>query len=265
MTDPATMGAYLRAARLARRVSVERAAEETRIRPDFLKRMESDEFDFLAPAYVRGFLRSYAKYLQIDPEPLTAEFDTRFGGGRVDTAQIAALERHGKKQSVPRKGLSSWSVAALIAGVALVGLAAIGIAQPEDEPREPLVAEASPSPGPSPEPSLPEPSLSPSVSPSVKATPTDDGSISFEDGIRVVIRASEAACWVHVEEDGLVAVEGTTIAVGQQLSFKADRRIEMRLGFPAGVELIVNGRNLGSPGGENAIDFVLPDDVDRLL
>ncbi|MGH2730893.1 MAG: helix-turn-helix domain-containing protein, partial [Actinomycetota bacterium] len=62
MPERMTMGAYLRAARRRRRVSIERAAEDTRIRAGFLMRMESDEFDFLAPAYVRGFLRSYARY-----------------------------------------------------------------------------------------------------------------------------------------------------------------------------------------------------------
>ena len=51
-------------------MSIERCAEETRIRADFLMRMESDEFDFLAPAYVRGFLKSYAYFLRVKPEPL---------------------------------------------------------------------------------------------------------------------------------------------------------------------------------------------------
>ena len=64
------MGAYLRAARSRRRVSIDRAAEQTRIRADFLMRMESDEFDFLAPAYVRGFLKTYARFLRVEPERL---------------------------------------------------------------------------------------------------------------------------------------------------------------------------------------------------
>jgi hypothetical protein len=38
----------------------------------------------------------------------------------------------------------------------------------------------------------------------------------------------------------------------------------LRLGYPAGVELIVNGRNIGSPGGENPIDLRFPQDLDTL-
>ena len=64
------MGAYLRAARRRRRISIDRAAEDTKIRADFLMRMESDEFDFLAPAYVRSFLKTYARFLRLDPGPL---------------------------------------------------------------------------------------------------------------------------------------------------------------------------------------------------
>src|SRR5919112_2159746 len=88
VTEPRTIGDFLRAARRKRRVSIERAAEETRIRADYLMRMESDEFDFLAPAYVRGFLKTYARFLRLNAEPLLEDFDRRFGSGRFETQQI---------------------------------------------------------------------------------------------------------------------------------------------------------------------------------
>lgn len=263
MTDPTTMGAYLRAARLARRVSIERAAEETRIRPDFLKRMESDEFDFLAPAYVRGFLRSYARYLQTDSQPLMDEFERRYGGGRVDTAQIAALERHGKKQALPRKRLGSWAAAALLAGGALLLLAIVGILTTPDErgPEPPAAADGSPSPS-----SGAEPSVSPSVRPPASPRPPGGGKITFEDGIDLVIVASRGDCWIRVTRDGLLLTGGRTLAVGERFAVEAEQRIEMRLGYPAGVELVVNGRNTGAPpGGQEPVDLVLPDDIDILL
>src|ERR671911_554713 len=108
------MGAYLRAARRKRRVGMERAAEETRIRADFLMRMESDEFDFLAPAYVRSFLKNYARYLRIQTEPMLEEFDRQHGRTKLDTAQILALEKRAKS-SRPRRVLNSWATAAIIA------------------------------------------------------------------------------------------------------------------------------------------------------
>src|SRR5687767_14256651 len=90
MSETPSMGAYLRAARRRRRVSIERAAEDTRIRPDYLMRMESDEFDFLSPTDVRGFLKTYSRFLQVDPDPLLQEFDRRFGGAADPGARAEA-------------------------------------------------------------------------------------------------------------------------------------------------------------------------------
>ncbi len=89
VTDQATLGAFLRAARRRRRVSIERAADQTRIRSDYIMRMESDEFDFLAPAYVRGFLRTYARFLRVDPTPLLAEFAHTFGREHLEQIRTA--------------------------------------------------------------------------------------------------------------------------------------------------------------------------------
>ena len=120
MTEPATLGAYLRAARRRRRVSIERAADDTRIRADFLMRMESDEFDFLAPAYVRSFLKTYARFLRLEPELiLVEEFDRRYGGAKFETAQIAALERRAKARSQGQRKLNSWTTAAVLASLVL--------------------------------------------------------------------------------------------------------------------------------------------------
>ncbi|HEX2195342.1 MAG TPA: RodZ domain-containing protein [Actinomycetota bacterium] len=56
-----------------------------------------------------------------------------------------------------------------------------------------------------------------------------------------------------------------TLGVGSEMSFDADKRMHIRLGFPAGVVLTVNGRNLGSPGGETPIELTFPDDLDGLI
>lgn len=247
-------------------MSIERAAEETRIRPDFLMRMESDEFDFLAPTYVRGFLKSYARYLHADPEPLMTEFDARFGGGRVDTAQIAALEQHGKKQfNIPARRISSWTLAAAVTGGALVLLALVGIFNNPDADKTPTVANATQSPKSSPS---VEPSINPSASPTPEESPTDDGVIVFDNGINLVINASKGDCWISVQEDGRDVTNGAggrLMAQGETARFEARKSLQIRLGFPQGVELIVNGHDIGSPGGTDAIDITLPDDIDTIL
>ncbi|PFG73981.1 helix-turn-helix domain-containing protein [Tepidiforma thermophila] len=67
----ANIGHTLREARERRGLTIEQVAQETRISPRFLEALEAEEFDALpAPVYVRGFLRSYANFLRIDPQPL---------------------------------------------------------------------------------------------------------------------------------------------------------------------------------------------------
>ncbi len=66
-----TIGPRLRAAREARNLSTEQAADDTRISLRFIEALEREEFDALpAPVYVRGFLRSYANYLGLEPQTL---------------------------------------------------------------------------------------------------------------------------------------------------------------------------------------------------
>lgn len=77
------IGESLRRARAERGITIEQAAEQTRISAAFLRALEAEAFDQLpAPVYVRGFLRSYATYLGLDYEPLIAELG-RQREGRV--------------------------------------------------------------------------------------------------------------------------------------------------------------------------------------
>jgi transcriptional regulator with XRE-family HTH domain/Na+-transporting methylmalonyl-CoA/oxaloacetate decarboxylase gamma subunit len=72
-----TLGERLEEARKRKGISVREAAEATKIRGDYLQKFEANSFDFdLPPLYIRGFLRTYAKFLDLDPQRLVAEFDT---------------------------------------------------------------------------------------------------------------------------------------------------------------------------------------------
>ena len=256
------MGAYLRAARSRRRVSIDRAAEQTRIRADFLMRMESDEFDFLAPAYVRGFLKNYARFLRVDPEPLLEEFDTRWGGGRFDTGQLVSIDRR-NKQKVPRerRRISNWTIAAIAAGLLLVSFASIGlIVGPEEEDGRPdVVADLDETPKAKP---TRTPSPSPTVTPTVEPTETSSA-IALTDGMEVEIVAANDDCWIDVTADGVNVYSGI-LELGTSELFTAEKEMSLVLGFPEGVELVVNGQNLGSPGGVDPITVKFPDDLETL-
>ncbi|MBI5817884.1 MAG: DUF4115 domain-containing protein [Verrucomicrobia bacterium] len=70
-----TIGQQLREARERKKISLETAAQGTKIKGEYLAAMEADQFDRIeAPVYVRGFLRIYGQYLGIDSKPLVNQF-----------------------------------------------------------------------------------------------------------------------------------------------------------------------------------------------
>ena len=66
-----SIGQRLRQARQARSLSLEEAAQATRIRVRYLAAIEDGDYEALpSAAQARGFLRAYAGYLGLDPNPL---------------------------------------------------------------------------------------------------------------------------------------------------------------------------------------------------
>ena len=234
-------------------------------------RMESDEFDFLAPAYVRGFLRTYARFLRVNDEPLVAEFDRKYGRGKADTSTITALNDRARSVPRQRRPLNSWTVAALLAAFALVALAVVGVINtPEENPTRDEVADdeqpSAPVETPDEEATEEEPDTQPSPEESQESE-EDETTLALEDGLQVQLVAKRARCWIEVTSDGeIVTPGGVTLEVGDRSkTFTADDSMEIVLGYAEGVDLIVNGRNIGAPGGPDAVVVALPEDVQDLF
>ena len=69
------IGKQLQAARKERGLRTADVARELRISADYLRLLESGDFDQLpAPTYVSGFLRSYGKFLGLDGAILQVGF-----------------------------------------------------------------------------------------------------------------------------------------------------------------------------------------------
>ncbi|MEJ1974477.1 MAG: helix-turn-helix domain-containing protein [Lacunisphaera sp.] len=72
-----TIGERLEEARKRKGISVREAAESTKIRGDYLQKFEANSFDIdLPPLYIRGFIRTYARFLELDPERIVSDEDT---------------------------------------------------------------------------------------------------------------------------------------------------------------------------------------------
>ncbi|MDD3275952.1 MAG: helix-turn-helix domain-containing protein [Kiritimatiellales bacterium] len=79
----ATLGQQLKAAREAKGASEHDAGLATKTLTKLIVAMEADDFSVMAaPMYAKGFIRLYADYLGLDPEPLIDEYLLRHAPGQ---------------------------------------------------------------------------------------------------------------------------------------------------------------------------------------
>jgi cytoskeleton protein RodZ len=226
-----TIGEALRSAREAQGTSLEDAAVATRIRSSYLEALEQERFGELGGSvYAKGFLRSYAGYLGIDPAPLLEAY-------RAQETPEAPLFEH-----VPRAigGLESgrrgrsWLAVAIVCVSIILLVSLWGLLRPAPDPGDAqpaFVTTPARTTG-----------AGAAASPASPAKPAAPGRPAARD-VTVILRYAGAS-WTRVTADGRVAFEGTP-GPGQRRTFTARRSLTLVLGYPAGVRLTVNGKNLG--------------------
>lgn len=232
------VGEKLRAAREQRGVSLEQAAEATRISKRYLQALEADSplDDLLNPAYARLFLKNYAKYLNLDPEevaPPPAEPPP------IEPPTIDVL-----RPAMRPDGRLLSRVLMAAAVIALIGLAITrNYGQPQRE-----TAEAPPTPASTPTQTGP---ASPSPAPSPSPTPAT--------GLNAILRVTDRS-WVSVTADGENVIR-ETVDPPRSLTLEADRLLEVILGNGGGVRLRLNGElvSTGQPGEVVRLSFAFRD------
>ena len=257
------IGDTLRAARRQQSRSLSDAAAETRIRESYLAALEQEEFASLGgDVYVKGFLRSYARYLRVDPDPLIAAYRrdherneepaTPRPAGRTrstrPTGGVGGLGGLGPAQGMSGLGgLRRPSQPVLIGGAVLlviIILALIGLLRGDDDGgtavAPPAVVPSTPA-GENLDPVAP---AEPPTTPPPGATEAD-AFTAFE----AVLTVTGQASYVRVDS-GTPTFEEELIQ-GESRTISSDDALVIRIGDAAAVELVVNGEDIG-PLGEPA-------------
>jgi cytoskeleton protein RodZ len=125
----AGIGQLLRDTRTKRGIELDEVERVTKIRVKLLQALEEERWDDLpAPVYVRGFLATYARFLDLDDRALVDEYRRAFEPmGRpepIPPGLIRPGKRRGRRPIVPAAMLVAGlaCIAALVLGlVALVG------------------------------------------------------------------------------------------------------------------------------------------------
>jgi cytoskeleton protein RodZ len=123
------IGTALRDARVRRDISLQQAEDDTKIRVKYIQAMENEDFEILpAGTYVKGFLRTYAEYLDLDAQLLIDEYNERFGTGEHKDHVIQPT-RAPKADTAPKRGRrhqTNYILVAILAVVIIAVLAYLG-------------------------------------------------------------------------------------------------------------------------------------------
>lgn len=228
-----SLGDEFRAAREARHLSLSDVSKQIYVRSLYLQKIEDEDWGALAaPVYVRGFIRTYARFLGLDGEDAVRRYNQLVGDSGVP-APVAWSYRSSAGPSV-------WVWLAGIAALILVAFAgysyyqfeAEGGAQRAEQPR--AVAEASIAPT-----LAPAIVTEPVAPPPVGATRTPDASHTL------VVRARQDS-WLELSVDGQQEFS-QTLPAGSEKVFHG-KTVSMRVGNAGGVDVVVDGKDLGILG-----------------
>ena len=230
-----SIGEALRSAREAQGKSVEDAAAATRIRPSYLEALEQEHFEQLGGnVYAKGFLRSYARFLGVDPAPLLDAYRAK---ERPDAPLFAHAPTAIRGARASGRRGQTWLAVAIVCVSIILVVSLWSLLRPAPDPTN---AQA---------PFAPEPATTAVGSAGTSAPPTTARPV--QQGVTVTLRY-RAASWTRVTADGKVFFEGTP-GPGERRRFRAERSIDLILGAPGAVTLTVNGKDLGVPDRSGAI------------
>ena len=253
------IGAILREAREEQGRELSEAAAATSMRVTQLQALEDDRWEqFGGDVYAKGFLKSYAVWLGLDPDPLLEKYRRYVQHDAMDPLALTAGPVTGEARSEVPAWLLRFGAALGVFALALGLINLVSSRTPEPADVDTPAAAPDPVASPSPDPDdqdgaagEDEPEAAPSPSP------------TFE-GVELTL-AFEGSSWVEVTVDGQSRQSGL-FNEGDVLDLQGEADIVVRLGNAGGVRALLNGQSygpFGSPGDVRDIRFT-PDGFEEV-
>ena len=241
-SDRPSIGAMVAEAREAADLSIAEVSERTRIRKTVIDFMEHDDFSHCGgDIYAKGHLRAIGTAVGADASGWVAEYNV---SGRPRRRLPGVRDRDIPASPNPPRGQLERDHGARPRRRRRFGGRADHhvVGRPKARADEQC---ADPNPTPTDNPS---------------SEPTDDSNqVAEAEPDQVVVRITVLPgqrSWVSVtRSDGTLAWEGT-LESAQSRTFRDDKKLSVVAGCASGVELTVNGQNIGTPGATCGIQSV---------
>lgn len=244
-----SVGETLTRARESAGLTVDDLSSQTRIRAGLIRQIEGDDFNGCGGAvYARGHLRAMAKVVGLDADELVAEFDRSHASEPVPAlVPVPAVDPHEAARADRKQ--PNWTAAMVVALVVICVLAGISLIgnrgssghNSADRSRPP----ASPAPA----------ATSSSPAPQSSPPPGSVARVRTDQAI-ALIRVTNNQTWMSVSTlSGRLLFQGL-LGAGQQRIFKDAKGLRLTIGNAPAVDLVANGRDLGSPRSQGNVAHV---------
>ena len=234
-----SLGALITKSRTSARLSIEDLSKATNIPVTLLRDMEAGNFKKCGgETYARGHLRNIAAKLGIDERIFLDQFEIEVTAPVKPIRDLlsdnnAAMPYQEKKQ-ISWKVLAGGSIAALL----LFGGAQIIFSNLDsgDDPVATSTLSESTS-------STPSASNTPA-----KPAPTESSVPAVSGNLIVEVRATRGTSWLYVTDESGTSIFSGQIRKGNSKVFSDSKQVNLRVGNAGGVDIAVNGKDVGSVG-----------------
>ena len=234
-----SLGALITKSRTDARLSIEDLAKLTNIPATLLRDMENDNFKKCGgETYARGHLRNMAAKLGVEERIFLDLFETEVTAPAKPIRELLNENNVTMPYQEPKR--ISWKVLAAGSAAVLILFAGVQIffldSENANEPEIVVTTSATPSN-----------SASESAAPSVAASPEIVG------GVNVELVASRGTTWLYAtNENGEVLFSGQ-VRQGATKTFNTAKQVNLRVGNAGGVDISVNGKDVGSVGANREV------------
>jgi len=244
-----SLGALITKTRTSARLSIEDLSKLTNIPATLLRDMEADNFKKCGgETYARGHLRNIAAKLDVDERIFLDLFESEVTAPAKPIRDL--LSENNAAMPYQERKQVSWKV---LAGGSIVVLVLFGGAQiifsnlnsgsdPVASPSTSASASASESVTPV-ETATPKPS-----STEVSSTVTE-----VEGELIVKVSATRGTTWLYVSNQDGTSIFSGQIRKGNSKEFSASEELNLRVGNAGGVDITLNGENVGPIGANGEV------------
>ncbi len=231
-----SIGDTLADARRQAGLTITDVSQRTCIRETIIRGIERGDFSACGgDFYARGHIRSIAHAVSADDEELIREYDALHGAPQAiraaDVFEPSTPLRLKEGRRRPNWSLAMVLVLALVAGYGIYHL----VSSPSHPAVQNIAAGATRSPSPRPSTSAP-------------ASPTSPATSAAPSSVVINLTAIED-CWVEFTQPNGTFISQAYVVAGSTRAWTFTRPVKMQIGNPGGIQLTVDGKKVGAPGG----------------